>query len=111
MAERFRSGRIFLAGDDVSWTAGWAEGAVTTALNAVWGVMHQFGGSTAAENPGPGDVFVERGSLRFADLGPSVRLTATGPSISAIGVQMRKHALLMRTHAIDVGFKGIYIIL
>ena len=25
----------FLAGDDVSWTAGWAEGAVTTALNAV----------------------------------------------------------------------------
>lgn len=41
----------------------------------------------------------------------SIRLTATGASVSAIGVQMRKHALLMRTHAIDVGFKGIYIIL
>ena len=50
---------LFLAGDDVSWTAGWAEGAVTTALNAVWGVMKHFGGSTSAENPGPGDVFDE----------------------------------------------------
>lgn len=50
---------IFLAGDDISWTAGWAEGAVQTALNAVWGVMHQFGGATDATNPGPGDVFDE----------------------------------------------------
>ncbi|MEV8568910.1 NAD(P)/FAD-dependent oxidoreductase [Streptomyces sp. NPDC051322] len=48
---------IFLAGDDISWTAGWAEGAVQTALNAVWGVMTQFGGATDATNPGPGDVF------------------------------------------------------
>lgn len=45
---------IFLAGDDISWTAGWAEGAVQTALNAVWGVMHHFGGATDATNPGPG---------------------------------------------------------
>jgi tryptophan 2-monooxygenase len=55
LAPSFRG--LFLAGDDVSWTAGWAEGAVTTALNAVWGVMHQFGGATSRENPGPGDVF------------------------------------------------------
>jgi tryptophan 2-monooxygenase len=48
---------LFLAGDDISWTAGWAEGAVTTALNAVWGVMNHFGGSSNPENPGPGDVF------------------------------------------------------
>jgi lysine 2-monooxygenase len=53
---------IFMAGDDVSWTAGWAEGAVQTALNAVWGVMTHFGGRTAADNPGPGD--------RFAELAP-----------------------------------------
>ncbi|MDQ6527334.1 FAD-dependent oxidoreductase [Nocardioides sp. LHD-245] len=53
---------IFLAGDDISWTAGWAEGAVTTALNAVWGVVRHFGGSSAPGNPGPGD--------RFADLAP-----------------------------------------
>ncbi|MFI6349731.1 flavin monoamine oxidase family protein [Streptomyces sp. NPDC050560] len=48
---------IFLAGDDVSWTAGWAEGAVQTALNAVWGVMRQLGGACDPTNPGPGDVF------------------------------------------------------
>jgi len=50
---------IFLAGDDISWTAGWAEGAVQTAINAVWGVMHHFGGGTDASNPGPGDVYEE----------------------------------------------------
>ncbi|MBT2459430.1 NAD(P)/FAD-dependent oxidoreductase [Streptomyces sp. ISL-86] len=48
---------IFLAGDDISWTAGWAEGAVQTALNAVWGVMHHLGGTTDSTNPGPGDVY------------------------------------------------------
>ncbi|MFK8251165.1 flavin monoamine oxidase family protein [Ancylobacter terrae] len=48
---------IFLAGDDISWTAGWAEGAVTTALNAVWGVMRHFGGTSFPDNPGPGDAW------------------------------------------------------
>ncbi|WP_030875749.1 MULTISPECIES: flavin monoamine oxidase family protein [Streptomyces] len=48
---------LFLAGDDISWTAGWAEGAVQTALNAVWGVMHHLGGATDPGNPGPGDAF------------------------------------------------------
>jgi len=48
---------IFIAGDDVSWTPGWAEGAVQTALNAVWGVMNHLGGQCYAENPGPGDLF------------------------------------------------------
>ncbi|MEU0242597.1 FAD-dependent oxidoreductase [Nocardiopsis sp. NPDC006198] len=55
LAERHRG--LFLAGDDISWTAGWAEGAVQTALNAVWGVAHHFGGGTDASNPGPGDLF------------------------------------------------------
>ncbi|WP_240979907.1 NAD(P)/FAD-dependent oxidoreductase [Streptomyces sp. HNM0574] len=50
---------LFLAGDDISWTAGWAEGAVQTALNAVWGVMHHLGGSTDPVNPGPGDRYEE----------------------------------------------------
>ncbi|MFE3741719.1 flavin monoamine oxidase family protein [Streptomyces sp. NPDC059134] len=50
---------LFLAGDDISWTAGWAEGAVQTALNAVWGVMRHFGGATDPTNPGPGDRFDE----------------------------------------------------
>ncbi|MGH3313372.1 MAG: flavin monoamine oxidase family protein [Streptomyces sp.] len=50
---------LFLAGDDISWTAGWAEGAVQTALNAVWGVLHHLGGGTDPTNPGPGDVYGE----------------------------------------------------
>ncbi|MBB6118647.1 flavin monoamine oxidase family protein [Nocardiopsis algeriensis] len=57
LPERHRG--LFLAGDDVSWTAGWAEGAVQTALNAVWGVMHHLGGATDPLNPGPGDLFDE----------------------------------------------------
>ncbi|MET9606145.1 NAD(P)/FAD-dependent oxidoreductase [Streptomyces sp. NPDC006512] len=48
---------FFLCGDDVSWTAGFAEGAVTTALNAVWGVVDHLGGATHPDNPGPGDLF------------------------------------------------------
>ena len=48
---------VFLAGDDISWTPGWAEGAVQTALNAVWGIMHHFGGASPEDNPGPGDMF------------------------------------------------------
>ncbi|GGZ64349.1 tryptophan synthase subunit alpha [Streptomyces inusitatus] len=47
---------FFLCGDDVSWTAGFAEGAVTTALNAVWGVVEQRGGATHPDKPGPGDL-------------------------------------------------------
>ncbi|AZM50341.1 amine oxidase [Streptomyces sp. WAC 06738] len=59
MQEALPAGKrgLFLAGDDISWTAGWAEGAVQTALNAVWGVMRHFGGATDPANPGPGDVF------------------------------------------------------
>ncbi|MPM02417.1 lysine 2-monooxygenase [Rhodobacter sp. 140A] len=56
---------IFLAGDGISWTPAWVEGAVQTALNAVWGIMTHLGGACTADNPGPGD--------RWADLGP-VRL-------------------------------------
>lgn len=54
---------IFLAGDDISWTAGWAEGAVQTALNATWGVVRHLGGSSAAENPGPGELLDEYGPI------------------------------------------------
>jgi tryptophan 2-monooxygenase len=58
---------IFLAGDDISWTPAWAEGAVHTALNAVWGIMHHFGGATHAENPGPGDVFDKIAPIKLPD--------------------------------------------
>jgi tryptophan 2-monooxygenase len=58
---------IFLAGDDVSWTPAWVEGAVQTSLNAVWGVMHHFGGHTHPDNPGPGDVFADIGPMTLPD--------------------------------------------
>lgn len=58
---------IYLAGDDVSWTPGWANGAVETALNAVWGVMIQLGGQTFSENPGPGDMFEAIQPVELAD--------------------------------------------
>ena len=65
LAPRHRG--ILLAGDDVSWIAGWAEGAVTTALNAVWGVMTHFGGMTDPDNPGPGDRFNEIAPCELPD--------------------------------------------
>jgi len=58
---------IFLAGDDVSWTPAWVEGAVQTSLNAVWGVLHHFGGRTHPDNPGPGDVFGDLGPIELPD--------------------------------------------
>jgi len=58
---------IFIAGDDVSFTPAWVEGAVQTSLNAVWGIVRHFGGSTHAANPGPGDVFREIGPIVLSE--------------------------------------------
>ncbi|HRO12754.1 NAD(P)/FAD-dependent oxidoreductase [Amaricoccus sp.] len=54
---------IFLAGDGVSWTPAWVEGAVQTALNAVWGIARHFGGASAPGNPGPGDLYPTLGPI------------------------------------------------
>ena len=58
---------IFMAGDGVSWTPGWVEGAVQTALNAVWGIMHHLGGESPRDNPGPGDRFAELKPIELPD--------------------------------------------
>jgi monoamine oxidase len=58
---------IFMAGDDVSWTPAWAEGAVQTSLNAVWGILHHLGGRTHPDNPGPGDLFGDIGPIELPD--------------------------------------------
>jgi lysine 2-monooxygenase len=58
---------LFLAGDDISWTAAWVEGAVQSALNAVWGVTRYLGGETPKENPGPGDKYEEIKPLALPD--------------------------------------------
>jgi tryptophan 2-monooxygenase len=58
---------IFLAGDDVSFMPGWAEGAVQTALNAVWGIVTHLGGASHPDNPGPGDLFDQLAPLDLGD--------------------------------------------
>lgn len=58
---------LFLAGDGVSFTPAWVEGAVQSALNAVWGIMTHFGGRTQPGNPGPGDVFDSIGPIALRD--------------------------------------------
>lgn len=58
---------LFIAGDDVSFTPGWVEGAIQTALNATWGIAHHFGGRCTTENPGPGDVWDELHPTILAD--------------------------------------------
>ena len=58
---------MFLAGDDVSWVPGWAEGAVQTALNTVWGIVHYLGGGTHGDNPGPGDLWDACGPITLPE--------------------------------------------
>ncbi|MDB6182519.1 flavin monoamine oxidase family protein [Paracoccus fistulariae] len=58
---------LFLAGDGVSWTPAWVEGAVQTGLNAVWGIMTHLGGASPAANPGPGDLYPEYGPIALQD--------------------------------------------
>jgi tryptophan 2-monooxygenase len=58
---------IFLAGDDISWTAGWAEGAVTTALNAVAGIIRHLGGAAHPENPDPIDRWPDLAPIRLVE--------------------------------------------
>lgn len=42
---------VYLAGDSVSWSGGWAEGALYTAINAVCAVAHRLGGTLIHPNP------------------------------------------------------------
>jgi len=58
---------LFLAGDDISWTPAWVEGAVQTALNAVWGVMTHLGGRSPKDNPGPGEAYPALGPVALPD--------------------------------------------
>jgi monoamine oxidase len=54
---------IFIAGDGVSWTPAWVEGAVQTSLNAVSGIIHHFGGESHPDNPSPHDTYGDYGPL------------------------------------------------
>ncbi|MEV0674988.1 amidohydrolase family protein [Actinosynnema sp. NPDC050436] len=50
---------LFLAGDDLSWSPGWLDHAMSSGLNAAWGVLRYLGGETSPDNPGPGDFWLE----------------------------------------------------
>jgi monoamine oxidase len=54
---------IFIAGDGVSWTPAWVEGAVQTSLNAVSGIINHFGGVSHPDNPSPRDAYDTFGPL------------------------------------------------
>lgn len=58
-----------LVGDDVSWTAGWTEGAVTTAINAVNKMAVVFGGGVNPSGgvPGPMDEWELWGPVDIAE--------------------------------------------
>ncbi|KNG94618.1 flavin monoamine oxidase family protein [Pseudaestuariivita atlantica] len=56
---------IFLAGDGISWTPAWVEGAVQTSLNAVAGIVAHFGGGSVPGNPSPADTYALHGPIRL----------------------------------------------
>ena len=43
---------VYIAGDCISWTSGWVEGALTTGLNAAAGVIHSLGGTLNPDQNG-----------------------------------------------------------
>jgi monoamine oxidase len=58
---------LFLAGDDVSFTPAWVEGAVQTALNAVAGMLRHLGGASHADNSGPCEAYPTLGPVALPD--------------------------------------------
>jgi len=58
---------IFMAGDGVSWTPAWVEGAVQTSLNAVAGIIRHLGGGFHPENPSPCDAYAEWGPITLPE--------------------------------------------
>ncbi len=58
---------IFMAGDGVSWTPAWVEGAVQTSLNAVAGIIRHLGGGFHPENPSPCDAYAEWGPIKLSE--------------------------------------------
>ena len=58
---------IFMAGDGVSWTPAWVEGAVQTSLNAVAGIIRHLDGVFPDTNPSPCDKYAQWGPVQLDD--------------------------------------------
>ena len=58
---------VYLAGDTVSWSGGWTEGALQTGLNAVSAVIQRIGGT-----PVPGSPLEQNPHLYYYEGGPLI---------------------------------------
>jgi tryptophan 2-monooxygenase len=56
---------VYLAGDCVSWTSGWVEGALTTALNAAAATIVSLGGTLNAGETGNTPLSIRADRFRY----------------------------------------------
>ncbi len=56
---------LYLAGDCISWTSGWMEGALTTGLNAAAGVLASLGGALNPDGDGKTPLSVKADRYRY----------------------------------------------
>jgi len=56
---------VYLAGDCISWTSGWVEGALTTALNAAAAVIVSLGGTVNADAKGSTPLTIRPDRFRY----------------------------------------------
>lgn len=56
---------VYLAGDCISWTSGWVEGALTTALNAAAAVITSLGGTVHTDANGSTPLSIHSGRFRY----------------------------------------------
>jgi tryptophan 2-monooxygenase len=56
---------VYIAGDCVSWTSGWVEGALTTGLNAAAGVIQSLGGTLNPDASGRTPLTINANRYRY----------------------------------------------
>jgi tryptophan 2-monooxygenase len=56
---------VYLAGDCISWTSGWVEGALTTGLNAAAGVIQSLGGVVNPDASGKTPLSIPSGRYNY----------------------------------------------
>jgi len=79
---------IFLAGDDISWTPGWVEGAVQTALNALY-------------SPFVGWVTTTLAAVKIVP--PPTGIAPAAPSTTSLAAGAFFGAALLGTGPVDAG--------
>ncbi|MBE9608408.1 flavin monoamine oxidase family protein [Chitinilyticum piscinae] len=67
---------VYLAGDCISWTSGWVEGALQAGLNAAAGVLYSLGGQLNPDQRGMTPLQIN--AERFCYFGSGVRVGQAG---------------------------------